>query len=225
VNFYKHHLGDYDAATAHLSWDEDQAYSRLLRVYYRTEKPIPADTGEACRLTRARTSPQRHAVEAVLREFFELRENGWHNKRADEEIAAYTRQVEHNREVGAKGGRPRKPAINPSGNPEETRVLTKVVSGKNPHQNQIPEPEKRVEATRGTRLPPDWRPSELLSAWAAKERPDLDVDAVVAKFRDWWISKPGKGGLKLDWDATFRNWVRDEDQGRQPLQQRIKVDL
>jgi uncharacterized protein YdaU (DUF1376 family) len=41
VNFYKHHLGDYDAATAHLSWDEDQAYTRLLRLYYRTEKPIP----------------------------------------------------------------------------------------------------------------------------------------------------------------------------------------
>ena len=27
---------------------------------------------------------------------------------------------------------------------------------------------------------------------------------------DYWISKPGKDGLKLDWRATFRNWVRSE---------------
>jgi uncharacterized protein YdaU (DUF1376 family) len=121
VNFYKHHLGDYDAATAHLSWDEDQAYTRLLRLYYRTEKPIPTDTGEACRLTRARTTPQRHAVETVLREFFDLRDTGWHNKRADEEIAAFSRQVEHNRQVGG--------AIRPweagPGNPKLTRVVSK----------------------------------------------------------------------------------------------------
>ena len=89
MNFYKHHLGDYEGATAHLTWDEDQAYTRLLRVYYRLERAIPTDTGEACRLARAKTSSQRKAVEDVLREFFELRDDGWHNKRADEEIAQF----------------------------------------------------------------------------------------------------------------------------------------
>lgn len=89
VNFYKHHLGDYDAATAHLSWDEDQAYTRLLRVYYRTEKPLPRDPDLAYRLVRAITRAQKAAVTAVLHEFFDERADGWHNKRADEEIAAY----------------------------------------------------------------------------------------------------------------------------------------
>lgn len=87
MNFYNHHLGDYDGATLHLSWDEDMAYSRLLRAYYRREKAIP--DAEKYRLTRATTRPQRAAVDAVLAEFFDLREDGWHNKRADEEIAAY----------------------------------------------------------------------------------------------------------------------------------------
>lgn len=68
--------------------------------------------------------------------------------------------------------------------------------------------------TRGTRLPPDWRPSELLIAWASRERADLDIEVVIAKFRDYWTAKPGKGGTKLDWDATFRNWVREERAGR-----------
>jgi uncharacterized protein YdaU (DUF1376 family) len=86
VNYYEHHLGDYAAATAHLSWDEDMAYSRLLRAYYHSEKPLPADVKDVCRLVRASSAVQRKAVDAVLREFFALEEDGWHQKRCDEEI-------------------------------------------------------------------------------------------------------------------------------------------
>lgn len=87
MNFYKHHIGDYAKHTDHLSWDEDQAYSRLMRVYYRDEKPLPLDIAKVIRLARAKTRPQRAAVEAVLEEFFFRDADGWHNKRADEEIA------------------------------------------------------------------------------------------------------------------------------------------
>jgi uncharacterized protein YdaU (DUF1376 family) len=87
VHRYDHHIGDYDAATAHLSWDEDQAYTRMIRVYYRTEKPLPADVAQVCRLVRASLPKHRQAVQAVLEEFFTLEEDGWHNKRCDEEIA------------------------------------------------------------------------------------------------------------------------------------------
>jgi uncharacterized protein YdaU (DUF1376 family) len=89
VNYYEHHIRDYDAATAHLSWDEDMAYTRLLRWYYRKEQPLPADFGEVCRLVRALAKTQRAAVESVLREFFELRDDGWHNEKCDEVIAQY----------------------------------------------------------------------------------------------------------------------------------------
>ena len=36
MNYFELHVGDYDAATAHLSMLEDAAYGRMLRVYYRT---------------------------------------------------------------------------------------------------------------------------------------------------------------------------------------------
>ncbi len=32
MNFYKHHIGDYAKATEHLSWDEDQAYTRMAAL-------------------------------------------------------------------------------------------------------------------------------------------------------------------------------------------------
>lgn len=62
--------------------------------------------------------------------------------------------------------------------------------------------EKRREdlgsQARGTRLPSDWQPKEH------RERSDE-----LAKFRDYWTAIPGSKGVKLDWDATWRNWIRN----------------
>lgn len=89
MNYFELHIGDIDSATAHLSMLEDGAYSRLMRLYYRTEKPLSADVRQICRLMRAQTKPERDAVQAVLSEFFELQEDGWHQHRCDEEIARF----------------------------------------------------------------------------------------------------------------------------------------
>ena len=79
--------------------------------------------------------------------------------------------------------------------------------------NQQPTKRERQQRVRGTRLPPDWNPSEILKAWAIKERSDLDLLQTVAKFKDHWVAAPGSKGVKLDWEATFRNWVRAERPG------------
>ncbi|WP_167772671.1 YdaU family protein [Ramlibacter henchirensis] len=89
MNYYEHHIRDYDAATAHLSWDEDMAYTRLLRWYYRRERPIPAEISEACRQVRACTRAQKQAIAAVLEEFFHLQPDGWHQRTCDAVIQAY----------------------------------------------------------------------------------------------------------------------------------------
>ena len=86
MNYYEHHLGDYAQATAHLSFVEDAAYSRLLRKYYAEEKPLPAELRAVQRLIGARTDEEREAVQVVMEEFFTLEDDGWHNKRADAEI-------------------------------------------------------------------------------------------------------------------------------------------
>lgn len=126
MNFYKHHLGDYDGHTNHLSWDEDMAYTRLLRSYYRREGPIPAS--QACRVARAIEPRHAEAVAAVLSEFFVADGDVWRNKRADEEIAAYQAQASTNRRIARE--RTVQRTVN--------ETLTKGL----PNQNQIPEPIK-----------------------------------------------------------------------------------
>lgn len=57
---------------------------------------------------------------------------------------------------------------------------------------------------KGSRLPDDWFPVDHVT-----ETYELQ------KFRDYWAGIPGQRGVKLDWDATWRNWVRSARE-RQP---------
>lgn len=71
----------------------------------------------------------------------------------------------------------------------------------------------RGDASRGSRLDPQWRPSAEEHRWAVDERPDIDVAVEVEKFRDYWHGKAGAGATKRDWTATWRNWIRNARAG------------
>lgn len=73
-----------------------------------------------------------------------------------------------------------------------------------------PTPPRSGKSAKGTRLPDNWQPSDELHDWARNTRPDLDIELVVEKFRDFWHAKAGKDGLKASWDSAFRTWVRNE---------------
>ena len=98
----------------------------------------------------ATSKDERKAVETVLNEFFDLRDDGWHQARCDAEVAAYQARVEHNRRVGKKGGRPRKvetqvePEKNQSGNskkPKQNPPGYLREPEQNPPQSPVPIPQ------------------------------------------------------------------------------------
>lgn len=89
MNYFEHHIGDYDEATSHLTACEDGIYSRMLRKYYATEQPLIADVTKLQRLLRAKTREEKDAVVNMLEEFFHLETDGWHQLRCDEDIAEY----------------------------------------------------------------------------------------------------------------------------------------
>jgi hypothetical protein len=61
----------------------------------------------------------------------------------------------------------------------------------------------------GSRLAQDFIfPSDWL-VFCKQERPDLQPVQTFEKFKDYWIAQAGQKGVKLDWFATWRNWVRN----------------
>jgi uncharacterized protein YdaU (DUF1376 family) len=118
VNYYPHHIGDYLRDTAHLSMLEDAAYRRMLDWYYASEKPLPLDIEYLYKLCRAKSSDEREAVDGVLHHFFRKYPDGWHNKRADEEIRKGRRRIKTAKANGKRGGRPKTQRVsenNPTG--------------------------------------------------------------------------------------------------------------
>ena len=73
---------------------------------------------------------------------------------------------------------------------------------------------------RATRIPDSFTPSPEMLAWARQECPGVDLKRETEKFVNYWIAKSGSGAAKLDWAATWRNWVikafEDGSPGRGP---------
>ncbi|MEJ5127647.1 YdaU family protein [Comamonas sp. MYb21] len=103
INYYEHHIGDFLKKTVHLNAVEEGVYRRLLDRYYTTEKPLPADVRECCKLARAISKAERDAVRDVLQDFFVLHADGHHQGRADEEIARFKdKQAKAQRSANAR---------------------------------------------------------------------------------------------------------------------------
>ena len=230
MNYYSHNIGDYLIDTAHLSILEDGCYRRLMDRYYATEKTLPSNEISLFRLIRAHSEEERNAIVIVLNEFFILTEAGWTHKRCDKEINAYQdKSIKASEAANKRWHNPNNAVANPPDNADAMPTQCDLDADAMPTQcernaNQEPrtnnqEPitkRSRAEAKKtatASRLPPDWHPSDSNIAFCQAERPDLEPTAVAARFRDFWIAKAGREGLKLDWSATWRNWVRNERLG------------
>lgn len=102
MNFYPFNIGDFAAATRHLTWDESMAYRVLLDAYYSREQPLPLDVGMVYRLAGAVAPKHRQAVDAVLAEFFVKDRDGFRNARCDEEIVKTQAKKEKAKSSAAK---------------------------------------------------------------------------------------------------------------------------
>lgn len=74
---------------------------------------------------------------------------------------------------------------------------------------------KAEAAARGTRLPKSWVLPEEWAQWTRQQRPQwapAELAETATKFKNYWTAKTGKDATKLDWFATWQNWVFKERQ-------------
>lgn len=89
MNYYQHHIGDFNNDTRHLTRVERSLYRDLIELYYDKESPLTCDVKTLSRLMMARTTDEKKALTAVLDEYFTLSGDLYHNSRCDIEIAKY----------------------------------------------------------------------------------------------------------------------------------------
>ncbi|MBX4336444.1 DUF1376 domain-containing protein [Bartonella raoultii] len=74
-------------------------------------------------------------------------------------------------------------------------------------QESVPKKAKQAKAHRGCRIPADFEPNYDFAL--AEGLPPERIKIEIAKFRDYWRSKAGANATKTDWQATWRNWIRN----------------
>lgn len=208
MNFYPHHIGDYSKDTSHLSMVEDGAYRRLMDICYATEKPLPLEPRAVYRLARATSTTERKAVDTVLSEFFERREDGWHQKRIDEELdRAHAKSDKARQSAGLRWQSERKANADANAMPtHEIRMANAMLTTTNnqepitniqkEHQHQTSGNGKNGGAgvvvvipllNKRTWTPPPDFLQELEAAY-----PAVDGPATLREIRAWCIANPDR---------------------------------
>jgi uncharacterized protein YdaU (DUF1376 family) len=213
--WYKFHIGDYLTHTVHLSDAEDLAYRRLLDLYYMSEKEIPLETESVARKIRLDLD----ITESVLGEFFDKGVDGYRNSRCDMEIAKYQHQVENNRQLGKRGGRPKK-----------TESITETKPKVIPNQIQIQN--KKISSV----TPTTSRFDDFWASWPSSKRKVARAECEKKWFKlnldkvaDSIIASVGKLKNTEQWTTGFdpapltyinqRRW--EDDSGEQQSSRRV----
>ena len=204
MHYYKKNIGDYAKKTGRLTMLQHGAYTLLIDSCY--DREIFPTLEQALEWTWASTDAEIEAVKFVLSRFFTLDKEGQYvQNRILSELLHYHKNADTNKRIAIERETKRK---------EKSTKREPIVHEAPPNHKPLTINHKPVtnsrETTRGTRLPADATLSSEYQDYCQKTRPELDPDQLFEGFRDYWIAQPGQKGVKLDWFATWRTWVRNQ---------------
>ena len=76
----------------------------------------------------------------------------------------------------------------------------------------LTEAKASVPRKRAQRIPDGFEVPPEMVAWGREKVPHVDGRLETEKFINYWTAKSGKDATKLDWVATWRNWMLNASQ-------------
>lgn len=217
MHYYQFNIGDYKAATAHLTNEEDLAYRRLLDMYYDSETKIPLDTQWVARRIRVEAS----VIRDVLNDMFDKHDDGWFHARCQEVIEAYHAMAEKNRANGRMGGRKK----NPVGNPVATDTQPIAKATINYKLETINDKLKNTATTVATPVGVSesvWQ--EFVSHRKSKRAKvtQLVIDKIIEETNKagWTLEDALKETIVRNWQSFKADWVLDKQNTQQSFAER-----
>lgn len=202
--FMQLYVGDYLADTLDLTTEQHGAYLLLLMTMWRQGGSLPSDPKKLARI--ARVSARRwHVVWQEIEHFFYESDGVIRNERLDREHKKAVSISEKRIASGAKGGRAK--ALKTK-EPDLANAKAGLKHSQKSESYREKE-EPNGSSKKGSRLNAEWRLPQPWGQWAVDQglSPEV-VRREGENFRDYWIGIPGQKGVKLDWQATWRNWIR-----------------
>ena len=89
LHYYNFNIGDYRRDTGHLSLLEHGVYRQLIDTYYLSEKPISKDIANVMRTHCVRSAEEKQALEYILKDFFDERDDGFHHIGCEKVLEQY----------------------------------------------------------------------------------------------------------------------------------------
>ena len=208
------YTGDYFRDTRGLSMAGHGCYFLLLTYCWDAKGPLPLDEERIAGICNARSNEERTTMDKILSTYFTRMDDGWYNRRMQIEIERAHAIGLARKAAGAKGYQARAKQL-----PGKSKALAK-------HEHLTPPPppssapgvafellqkQPTGRASRASRLSEDWKIPEDWIAIGLAVHPDWARAGVIREsltFRDHFTSAPGDRGLKTNWLATWRNWIR-----------------
>lgn len=214
--FIKFYPSDFLGGTSGLSPAERGVYITLLCLIYEMDAPIQRDDA---RLARRCGAPKA----AFVRILNELLDQGkiteadglLSNRRAEKALMDRTNRTQNATHAAKSRWTAPKEKIQQNQQAENAGAMPgQCVADAKPEARSQKEKETPNGVSKkrrvGTRLKPDWVLPDDFRDWAIEQNyPQAAVDRQAEQFRDFWISKTGRDATKLDWFATWRNWMRN----------------
>ena len=215
--YFPFYVADYALDTQHLTLEEHGAYLRLLCLCWTTPGcTIPDDQGWIMRRLGTDEATYQRAVSPVIGEFFKREEGRLYSPRLRKEALLSEEKHRRRVEAGKLGGRPTKPLKGKASGQSNAKAMPKQPE---------PEPEDRLESATPSqvtarkapsrpgksRIPPDWRASDLGRAYARDHGlSDGQVDELEQEFVVYWTDRSRDASKSAQgWEMTWRNRVRD----------------
>lgn len=212
------YVDDYEAATAHLTPEEDGIYNRLLRLAWRTPGcALPTDPAWLARKVRLSSEDFARIAQPLLDEFFSVQRGKYVQRRLKREYDDISRKKSARKLAGKKGGAAKalkeqeKSASNASDLPAHTRAFP--YPEPEPYRDANASPDARdCEGKPGRRQPerpiPDGFPAEpeieTAETMAKQAGVVLQVRTEAERFRNHAEQTDRRC---RSWSAAWRNWV------------------
>lgn len=164
MNYYPHHISDFNNATRHLSRLERSIYRDLIELYYDSEEPIDDDLTKIARKIIATTPEEKAAIEVILGEYFSLVQGFWFHQRCEEEISKYRDKSEKAAKAGKASAAKRTFNTNRT---DVERPLNGRTTDVQPTNNQEPITNNQKKETTKRKISHPEKPDDVsVSVWS-----------------------------------------------------------